>query len=109
MGTGDEQIRDLRSRFDWAVNFQFWNEQPQHSIHLPAFQIGRHPITNAQYAAFVRDTGHAAPSHWPDGRLPDDLVGHPVVHVSWYDAQDYLAWLGELTGRPFRLPLDEFY
>jgi formylglycine-generating enzyme required for sulfatase activity len=29
---------------------------------------------------------------------------HPAVCVTWYDAQDYVAWLSARTGKPYRLP-----
>ena len=60
---------------------------------LPAFEIGRYPVTNAEYAAFVEATGHDAPRHWRDGRLPEELADHPVVYVTWHDAQAYVTWL----------------
>ena len=34
------------------------DEKPQREVYLPAFCIARYPITNAQYAAFVRDGGY---------------------------------------------------
>jgi formylglycine-generating enzyme required for sulfatase activity len=29
---------------------------------------------------------------------------HPVINVSWLDAKEYVAWLGQKTGKPYRLP-----
>jgi formylglycine-generating enzyme required for sulfatase activity len=29
---------------------------------------------------------------------------HPVINVSWSDAKEYVAWLGQKTGKPYRLP-----
>ena len=49
---------------------------------------------------------HDAPRHWPEGRVPDELAGHPVVNVTWHDAMAYAAWLSEKTGRPYRLPTE---
>jgi formylglycine-generating enzyme required for sulfatase activity len=85
------------------------NERPQHSLYLPDYALARLPVTNAQYAAFLKATGHTPPAHWkilfwrkrwpPRGRHD-----HPVVNVSWYDGLAYCAWLSEATGKPFRLP-----
>jgi len=111
MGTTPEQIKDLTRRYpSWAKEADqkgwFADEQPQHEVTLPAFEIGRFPVTNAQYAAFVEATGHVAPSYWPGGRLPEDLTDHPVVNVSWFDARDYVQWLADRTGLPYHLPAE---
>ncbi len=33
-------------------------EAPIHTVAVDAFAIERHPVTNAQFAEFVADTGH---------------------------------------------------
>lgn len=68
------------------------------------FQISRVPITNAQYAMFVKATKYQAPDHWQDGRIPKGLESHPVVNVAWYDAIAYCEWLSKMTGKPITLP-----
>jgi len=52
-----------------------------------AYSIGKYPVTNAEYSAFVTATGHAPPRY--DG--PDD---HPITGVTWHDAVAYCAWVG---------------
>jgi formylglycine-generating enzyme required for sulfatase activity len=79
-------------------------EQPQHTLHLPAYALARTPVTNAQYAAFVAATDRHPPAHWTQERPPADLAQHPVVNVSWYDALAYCRWLSEVTGAPYGLP-----
>lgn len=90
-----------------------------------AFEISRTPITNRQYAAFVAATGHRAPDvdaatwkgyrlihpyertrrhAWSGGKPPAGREDHPVVLVSHADAEAYAAWLGDVTGRSWRLP-----
>ena len=64
-------------------------EMPQHTVTLPAFRIGKYPVTNGQYAAFVAATGHPAPSHWQGNQPPPELRNHPVVYVTWHDAVAY--------------------
>jgi formylglycine-generating enzyme required for sulfatase activity len=80
------------------------DERSQHTVHLPAYALARTPVTNEQYAAFVRASGHDPPSHWPGGRPPARRLKHPVVRVSWYDARAYCDWLAAVTGKPYRLP-----
>jgi serine/threonine-protein kinase len=80
------------------------DEQPQHVVELPEFAIGKYPITNAQYAAFVRATGRGAPEHWEDGEIPSGEEDHPVVYVSWRDAMAFCEWLSRETGKGFVLP-----
>ena len=62
------------------------------AVRLPAFYMDATPVTNEDYAKFVADTGHRAPGHWADGRSPDTLADHPVVHVSHHDATSYASW-----------------
>ena len=72
--------------------------RPVHDVRLSEFRISRYPVTNAQYADFVADTGAAAPQHWPDGEVPADEADHPVTHVSWDDAEAFCGWLTERIG-----------
>ena len=66
-----------------------------------AYRIGKHPVTNAEYAAFVAATEHKPPRHWRSQIPPDKLADHPVVNVTWYDAMAYAEWAGG------RLPTEE--
>jgi hypothetical protein len=108
MGTSDEQIAALRRRYAWAkdFDFDFSDEQPQLEITLPAYAIGRYPVTNAEYAEFARATGHCTPRHWRGDTFPEELAAHPVVYVSWHDAQAYVQWLRERTEHDYRLPAE---
>lgn len=67
--------------------------RPAHRVTLPAFWIGKYPVTNAQYARFLADNPGAQGS----GLLEDKRFGgqdQPVVNVSWDDASLYCAWAG---------------
>jgi formylglycine-generating enzyme required for sulfatase activity len=65
------------------------DELDQHSLELPEYYLARYPVTVAQYAAFISDSGYKTSDE-------DSLRGaanHPVVWVSWYDALAYCRWL----------------
>jgi hypothetical protein len=80
------------------------DEQPLRRLYLPDYAIGKTPVTNAQYAAFVKAVDHELPVHWKGKKLPRSKKDHPVVNVSWDDTMAYCKWLAEATGRPYRLP-----
>jgi serine/threonine-protein kinase len=64
-------------------------ETPAHSVTVASFYLDKTPVTNAQYAQFVRATGRVAPSAWPGGNYPATQAEWPVTYVSWYDAEAY--------------------
>ena len=70
------------------------DEAPRHRVRLPGFRISHTPVTNAEYGAFVRATGHPAPGHWPEGWIPGGTELHPVTYVSWDDARAFCTWAG---------------
>lgn len=80
------------------------DEQPQHILCLQGYYIAKTPVTNAQYAAFVRATNHQVPEYWQSGKIPSGKNEHPVVCISWDDAIDYCQWLTEVTDKNYTLP-----
>ncbi len=81
-------------------------EDPAHWVALAAYQIGRCPVTNAQYLPFIQDTGHPPPRTWENGEFPEDRADHPVSGIVWADAWLYCAWLRQRTGKPYHLPTE---
>ncbi|MDP1834640.1 MAG: SUMF1/EgtB/PvdO family nonheme iron enzyme [Chlamydiales bacterium] len=69
--------------------------KPSQYVDVPSFYVDRHEVTNAEYAAFVADTGHRVPPHWSRGRVPRGYEDEPVVNVSYNDAEAYAAWAGK--------------
>ena len=82
----------------------FDNEKPGHGVYLSAYEIGKYPVTNAQYSIFVQATGYPAPMHWAGTRVPPGKENHPVVNVSLDDALAFCRWLTETTGQRYCLP-----
>ncbi len=79
-------------------------EKPQRRVYVDAFRIGKYPVTNGQYRAFVVATGHSVPEHWKGDEIPAGKENHPVVEVDWEDAVAYCGWASGVTGEQVRLP-----
>ncbi len=104
------------------------NEGPQHRVTFSrGFAMGLHEVTVSEFRDFVDHTRYKTDAERDrfsmiydqrSGRMPrrdgvnwrmnyegreagDD---EPVVHVSWRDAQAYVNWLAQSTGKPYRLP-----
>ncbi len=91
------------------------------------FAIMKTPVTNAQYADFIRETGHTPPTvtpetwksyrlihpyerslkfQWHEGVPPAGRLDHPVTMISYDDAVAYAKWLSERTSNNWRLPTE---
>ncbi|TVR84546.1 MAG: formylglycine-generating enzyme family protein [Rhodospirillales bacterium] len=78
------------------------NEGPQHRVAIAKpFAIGKFPVTFAEYDYFCEQTSRDKPSDSGAGRNR-----RPVINVSWEDAQEYVAWLSQKTGKLYRLPTE---
>jgi formylglycine-generating enzyme required for sulfatase activity len=75
-------------------------EHPQHPVKIAkSLLVGKYEVTFAEWNACVVDKGCT--------HVPEDFGwgrdSRPVVHVSWEDTQQYLQWLRNKTGKPYRL------
>ncbi|WP_280426371.1 SUMF1/EgtB/PvdO family nonheme iron enzyme [Nocardia carnea] len=62
-------------------------------VWVPGFWMDVFPTTNADYARFVAAHGHPPPQHWKGHHTPvPEIAEHPVVYVSWDDANTYAQW-----------------
>jgi formylglycine-generating enzyme required for sulfatase activity len=81
-------------------------ETPQHWVGIErAFALGRYPVTVGEWREFVRTTGWQGQGE-VDWEAPGfaQTDAHPVVGVTWHDAQHYVQWLAQRTGQRYRLP-----
>lgn len=120
-GVGDPRIFDARDPCAYvevpAGTYPYGYEGRTVEIAAP-FWIGRYPVTNQQYAAFVAAEGYAErpwwsenvwtwlerekviePRYWHDRRW--NAPNQPVVGVSFWEAEAFCAWAGG------RLPTEE--
>jgi iron(II)-dependent oxidoreductase len=100
------------------------NERPQHTVDLPAFRIGRVPVTVADWLEFMADDGYAQPRWWSEKgwehRQREEIVAplfwsrdgaggwvrrrfgvtegvpadEPVQHIDYYEAEAFARWAG---------------
>lgn len=70
-------------------------ELPQHRIHLDAFWIDRYEVSNVEYLRFVLGTGAEWPMFWRESPFPEKNALHPVINVSWIEADAYCRWAGK--------------
>jgi iron(II)-dependent oxidoreductase len=90
-----------------AGEFIMGEGNSEHKVYLDAFCIGKFEVTNAEWKAFIDATGFRPfPQHWRAGAPPEGKENHPVVYVSWEDAQKYCEWVSEGTGWEVRLPTE---
>ncbi len=95
-------------KFSTARSFLSPNEAipyPDYSaarlVAVKKFYLDRYPVTNAQFAAFLKATRYKPKDptnflkHWVKGSPPKGLENHPVVYVSLEDAKAYARWAGK--------------
>ncbi len=96
------------------------DERPVHEVTLAKdFAVGTYEVTRGEFARFLAATGYdtgVACNDYTSGKWTETIGvtwrtpgftqkdDHPVVCVSWLDAQAYVNWLSKLTGLRYRLP-----
>jgi formylglycine-generating enzyme required for sulfatase activity len=130
-----------------------WDQKPEHTVYLPAYQIGKYEVTRGEFRKFMEAGGYNNRSYWSDEgwqwkeskyiiyagmygsvdsviqpdkdkkrtepqywKAEQEWIGHgydhpkfiqtdnhPVVGVTYYEAEAYCKWAGG------RLPTEEEY
>lgn len=72
-------------------------EMPQRRVYLDAYQIGKYEVTALEYLKFVLATNRNPQLDWryDGGNFQEAMAHHPIMHVSWYDADAYCTWAGK--------------
>jgi formylglycine-generating enzyme len=135
MGSTDEEKKAavkeaVAAGMPEAAASDFFNGEIQHEVTISKpFYLGITHVTVDQFAAFVKNSGYKTDaekegSSWgmeiKDGQLVgkkmagcswrnpsfDQKGDHPVVQVSWNDAQAFCAWLSKKSGKTVKLPAE---
>jgi len=80
------------------------DEKPMRRVWLDSFLIDRYPVTNAQYAFYLQETGIEKPLYWNDDKCNDP--NQPIVGISWAEAMAYCAWRSKKEGAQYTLPAE---
>jgi len=102
---GSEEDGDEKPTHEYELGYDYW--------------LARYPVTNAHFREFVEAGGYREARFWREAELagvwkegqlilgdsviegpvrfsePFGLPNHPVVGVSWYEAQAFCRWLTE--------------
>jgi formylglycine-generating enzyme required for sulfatase activity len=105
-----------------AGTFRMGEKQSVHEVSVESFAMGRYPVTVAEYMTFVKEMNSHVPewleedSDYNIHTGTDDYYkihgsaltneNHPIVGISWFDANVYTEWLREQTGQEYRLPTE---
>ena len=87
----------------WTANPS--NQMKSKRVTVSTFWMDLTEVTRRDYKEFLDATGYRPPFiaeewaedgwNWTGTDYPKDTADHPVVMVSWYDAQEYCAWRGK--------------
>ncbi len=88
-----------------ATNGDEFISYPKHdegrTFALSAYWMDKYPVTNADFLAFMEASGYQPSDtanflkHWSAGKPVVGEERHPVVYVSYEDAQAYARWAGK--------------
>lgn len=72
-------------------------ELPQRKVFLDAYDIDKYEVTTVQYLKFVLATNRPPQVDWKfdGGNFQETMAAHPIMHVTWYDADEYCRWAGK--------------
>lgn len=73
------------------------SELPQRRVYLDAYEIDQYEVTNLHYLKYILATGKLPQLDWryDGGNFQESMANHPIMHVSWYDADSYCRWAGK--------------
>ena len=105
-----------------GLKLDYTELERQHYVRVPSFAAGRYAVTKGEFAAFVRSSFYRTEAEqgngcsvWAGKEWKNEAAynwrkvvfpqgdDHPVVCVTWNDAQAYIQWLNRISGKNYRL------
>lgn len=98
----DEMIRIPAGPFLMGSNKKvdrnaYQPEFPQRQVYVDTYDIDRFEVTTVQFLKFVLAMNRDPLIDWQydGGNFQETMANHPVMHVTWFDADAYCRWAGK--------------
>jgi formylglycine-generating enzyme required for sulfatase activity len=105
-----------------AGEFLMGEGRERHELFLPEYQLGKYPVTNAEYVRFIEAGGYQDKSYWTEAGWQEvgqnqneprfwhdarfNKPNQPAIGLSWYECVAYCRWLSAETSQLYRLPTE---
>ncbi|CAG8863306.1 hypothetical protein PS627_00242 [Pseudomonas fluorescens] len=85
------------------------HNNPLHTVELSSYSISKFKVMNKSYRLYLRSKG--LPLRLPSISYEEDWASVSATpnlgaKMDWYEANDYCAWLADISGYPFSLPTE---
>ncbi len=124
LGDPREGVTTLPPLLTPPIQGEFLYGEKKEKREVAPFRAGVYPVTNAQFGQFIEAGGYdnqdwwseegwrwrqrvkqGQPYYWDNSRWNNP--NHPVVGVSWYEAEAFCNWLTAIYDGQYRLPTEE--
>jgi len=108
----------------------YTDEHPAHAVFVDDFYMAKYEVTVSDFKRFIDESGYKTEvekrgysykygdngyeewkgitwKHDEKGNLrPSSEYDHPVIHITWNDADAYCEWISSKTGQEYHLPTE---
>lgn len=99
-----KMVKVVGGTFQMGKSADGYDETPVHSVTLSDYYIGETEVTQALWYTVMGQKPTPDGPQWEEAYCIGD--DYPAYRVSWYDCQEFITKLNELTGKTFRMPTE---